>query len=164
MTMAQSPCLLPLPIPFCFLPISFTFLETLLGVLGSRPPWSQVARKLTSPFSTPPHSPLVPNSQHPFSDFPNTPRHLGRQLDPGFQSPEQLWTRAGGLILLCNYDQWQRRWHLRCSYITLAWRLKFGMQLWTLAWRSKLGIQFWTLTWRRKLDMLSCEFGLEDEI
>jgi hypothetical protein len=31
---------------------SFTYLETLLGVIGSRPPWSQVTRKLTSPFST----------------------------------------------------------------------------------------------------------------
>jgi hypothetical protein len=43
--------------------LSFTYLETLLGVIGSRPPWSQVTRKLTSPFSTPPHSLPIPNSQ-----------------------------------------------------------------------------------------------------
>jgi hypothetical protein len=56
--MAQSPCfLLPLVDSF-LLPLHslYTYLETLLGVIGSRPPWSQVTRKLTSPFSTPPHS------------------------------------------------------------------------------------------------------------
>ncbi len=41
----------------------FTYLETLLAVIGSRPPWSQVTRKLTSPFSTPPYSLPIPNSQ-----------------------------------------------------------------------------------------------------
>jgi hypothetical protein len=49
--------LLPLAdFSFTSLPFPFTYLETLLGVIGSRPPWSQVTRKLTSPFSTPPHS------------------------------------------------------------------------------------------------------------
>ncbi len=46
-------------IPLFLLPLAdslFTYLETLLGVIESRPPWSQVTRKLTSPFSTPPHS------------------------------------------------------------------------------------------------------------
>ncbi len=65
--MAQSPCfLLSLPIPslhsFLF---PFTYLETLLGVIGSRPPWSQVTRELTSPFSAPPHPLPIPNSQYP---------------------------------------------------------------------------------------------------
>jgi hypothetical protein len=56
--MAQSPCfLLPLAdSSFTSLPFPFTYLETLLGVIGSCPPWSQVTLKLTSPFSTPPHS------------------------------------------------------------------------------------------------------------
>jgi hypothetical protein len=56
--MAQSP-VFPLPLAgfsFTSLPFPFTYLETLLGVIGSRPPWSQVTRKLTSPFSIPPHS------------------------------------------------------------------------------------------------------------
>ncbi len=65
--MAQSPYfLLPLAdsplLPFLF---PFTYLETLLAAIGSRPPWSQVTRKLTSPFSTPPHSLPIPNSQYP---------------------------------------------------------------------------------------------------
>jgi hypothetical protein len=48
---------LPLPIPSLHPSLlSFTYLETLLAVIGSRPPWSQVTRELTSPFSTPPHS------------------------------------------------------------------------------------------------------------
>jgi hypothetical protein len=47
-----SPCQFPLL-------LSSTYLETLLAVIGSRPPWSQVTRELSSPFSTPPHpSPL----------------------------------------------------------------------------------------------------------
>jgi hypothetical protein len=65
--------LLPLPIPsphpFLF---PFTYLETLLGVIGSRPPWSQVTRELTSPFSTPPHpSPL---------QIPSIPPQISKQL------------------------------------------------------------------------------------
>ncbi len=44
---------------------SFTYLETLLGVRGSRPPWPQVTCKLTFPFPSPPHSFPIPNSQHP---------------------------------------------------------------------------------------------------
>jgi hypothetical protein len=45
--MAQSPCFLLFPflIPFCPPFISLYLLGTLLAVIGSRPPWSQVARK-----------------------------------------------------------------------------------------------------------------------
>ncbi len=64
--MAQSPCFyFPFWFPFASLLFPFTYLETLLGVIGSRPPWPQVTRKLTSPFSTPPHSLPIPNSQNP---------------------------------------------------------------------------------------------------
>jgi hypothetical protein len=42
--------------PFAPLPFPFSYLETLLDVIGSRPPWSQVARKLISPSPSPPHS------------------------------------------------------------------------------------------------------------
>jgi hypothetical protein len=48
--------LLPLYFPF-------TNLETLLGVIGSCPLWSQVTLKLTSSSSTPPHSLPIPNYQ-----------------------------------------------------------------------------------------------------
>ncbi len=56
--MAQSPSFLLFPflIPLCFPSTSFYLLGTLLAVIGSRPPWSQVARKLISPFPSPPHS------------------------------------------------------------------------------------------------------------
>ncbi len=65
--MAQSPCFLLSPcwFPFPSLLFPFTYLEPLLGVIGSRPPRSQVTRKLTSPFLTPPHSLPIPNSQYP---------------------------------------------------------------------------------------------------
>jgi hypothetical protein len=68
--MAQSPYfLLPLPIPSLhpFL-LPFTYLETLLDVIGSRPPWSQVTHELTSLFSTPPHP-------SPFQ-IPSIPSHI----------------------------------------------------------------------------------------
>jgi hypothetical protein len=42
--------------PFASLLFPFTYLETLLGVIGSRPPRSQVTRKQTSPLLPPPHS------------------------------------------------------------------------------------------------------------
>ncbi len=64
--MAQSSCFFPLAdsllSPF-FVP--FTYLETLLAVTGSVHLWSQVTRKLTSPFSTlPTPSPLqIPRTQ-----------------------------------------------------------------------------------------------------
>jgi hypothetical protein len=57
----------PLLIPFCSPSIPITYLETLLGVIGSRPPWSQITRKLTSPFLTPSPSLPIPNSQYPRS-------------------------------------------------------------------------------------------------
>ncbi len=60
---AQSPC-------FCFSLFPFPFaslylLGTLLAVIGSRPPWSQVARKLISPFPSSPHSLPIPKSRPP---------------------------------------------------------------------------------------------------
>ncbi len=47
---------------FTSLPFPFTYLETLLGVIGSSPPWSQAACKLT-PLSIP--SPFPPHSKFP---------------------------------------------------------------------------------------------------
>ncbi len=43
--------------------MSLNYLETLLAVIGSRPPRSQVTRKLTSPFLNP--SPFPPHSKFP---------------------------------------------------------------------------------------------------
>ncbi len=60
--MAQTPCFyFPLPFPFA----SLYLLGTLLAVIGSRPPWSQVAHKLISPFPSPPHSLPNPKSRPP---------------------------------------------------------------------------------------------------
>jgi hypothetical protein len=76
----------PLLIPFCspFL-VPFTYLETLLAVTGSCPPRSQVACKLTSPFSTLPPSLPTPNSQYPLICA-----SLRRLQEPGFSCPEQF--------------------------------------------------------------------------
>ncbi len=65
--MAQSPCFLLFPFwsLFASLLFLFTYLETLLAVIGSHPPWSQVARKLISPFPSPPHSLPIPKSRPP---------------------------------------------------------------------------------------------------
>ncbi len=49
----------PLWFPFASLIFPFTYLEILLGVIGSCPPWSQVARKLIFPFPSPPHSKVL---------------------------------------------------------------------------------------------------------
>ncbi len=57
--MAQSPC---------FTPLTNSLLLTWkpsFGVIRSRPPWPQVTRKLTSPFSSPPQSLPIPNSRPP---------------------------------------------------------------------------------------------------
>jgi hypothetical protein len=44
---AQSPCFTPLANSLLLsIPFPITYLETLLGVIGSRPLWSQVADKL----------------------------------------------------------------------------------------------------------------------
>ncbi len=70
--------LLPLPV-LCYFPSHCSLLtwKPSLDVKGSCPPWSQVARKLTSPF-------LIPS---PFQ-IPNTPGQLCALLrqhrDPGF--------------------------------------------------------------------------------
>ncbi len=126
--MAQSPCFFsPCQFPFTSLPFPFTYLETLLGVIGSHPPWSQVTRELTSPSSAPPHSPLISNSQHPFSDFPNTPRQLRRRLVPGFQGPEQyfprglLWKKSQGI---CDW-----RWGLLLLSGHLPQGIEYTLQL-----------------------------------
>ncbi len=63
---------------FTSLPFPFTYLETLLGVIGSRPPRSQVTRKLTTPFLTPPHSkfPVTQVNCAPYyGDFMNPASH-----------------------------------------------------------------------------------------
>ncbi len=64
--LANSPCQFP-----------STYLESLFCVVLSCPPWSQVARELTSP-SLP--SLPIPNSQHPRLIV----RLLRRHRDPGF--------------------------------------------------------------------------------
>ncbi len=90
--MAQSPCFyFPLLIPFLLPPhYPFTYLETLLGVIGSCPPWSQVTRKLTSPFSTPPHS------KFPVTRV-NCAPYYNDIVIPASHSPEQQGCRIAGM-------------------------------------------------------------------
>jgi hypothetical protein len=57
-----SPCFLLFPFIPLLSAFPFYLLGTLLAVIGSRPPWSQVARKLISPFPSPPHSLPIPKS------------------------------------------------------------------------------------------------------
>jgi hypothetical protein len=88
--MAQSPCFLLFPflISLCPLLIPFYLLGTLLAVIGSRPPWSQVARKLISPFPSPPHSLPFPKSR-PLG-FPELNMHLTKMTSRiWLTSPEQ---------------------------------------------------------------------------
>jgi hypothetical protein len=62
--MVQSPCfLLPLLIPLCPLSLFPLLTWNPPSCDRIRPPWSQVTRKLTSPFSTHSHSLPTPNSQ-----------------------------------------------------------------------------------------------------
>ncbi len=86
-----SPCYFPLT-SLCSPLLTW---KSSFGVMRPCPPWSQVARKLTSPFSSPPHPPLfqIPNSPPPLWVSPATPRLLRRRLDPGFQGPEQTCWR-----------------------------------------------------------------------
>jgi hypothetical protein len=58
-------------------------------VVRSRPPWPQVARKLTSPSSIPPHSLPIPNSRPPRVSPNKLCAFLRWHQDPGFHGPEQ---------------------------------------------------------------------------
>ncbi len=102
--MAQSPCFLfpPCWFPFASLLLPFTYLETLLGVIGSRPPRSQATRKLTSPFLTP--SPFPPHSKFPVPQVNYAPYYDGI-LIPASHGPEQFKFEADPLwdyILWCG--------------------------------------------------------------
>ncbi len=106
--MAQFPFLLPLLVPCCV--PSYSPLLTWkpsFDVKRSCPPWSQVARPLSSPFSSPPHSLPIPS---PFQ-IPNISGQLcallRRHRDPGFS-----W--SGTWSVLKN--------HFNCSAEELAFR------------------------------------------
>ncbi len=80
----------PYPIPFCSPFVSLYLLGTLLAVIGSRPPRSQVARKLIFPF--PSSYPYTPHSKitNP-RGLPDPNIHsLGRHREPGSQDPAHL--------------------------------------------------------------------------
>jgi hypothetical protein len=74
-----SPCYFPLPIPLA-IPLCQFLVSLLLTwnpstcVVQSRPPWSQVARKLTSPSPFPPHFLPIPISRPP-QGFPRSIVH-----------------------------------------------------------------------------------------
>ncbi len=91
--MAQSPCFTLWQFPFVPFLFPITYLETLLGVIGSRPPWSQVTRKLTSLFSTPPQS-KFPASLLRFPQRPAPTKMTTRSRLPesGTLPPKVPWT------------------------------------------------------------------------
>ncbi len=77
--------------------------------MRSRPPWPQVTRKLTSPFSSPPHSlPIL----SPFQ-IPNTSGQLcallRRHRDPGFSwSRTVLFFIAGRFLIIHKLTRWMK--------------------------------------------------------
>jgi hypothetical protein len=88
--MAQFPFFTPLASsPFQSLLLTW---KPSFSVMRYRPPWSQVARKLTSPSSFPPHSLPIPNSRPPGFPQTNCAPLLRRHRDPGFHGPEHLPT------------------------------------------------------------------------
>ncbi len=95
--------------PFASLPFPFTYLETLLDVIGSRPPWSQVAHKLISPSPSPPHS-KIPTSW----GFPELNVRLTK-------TTSQIWlTRSRRLIIWIRLDFYENNmlpWVLSSIYI-----------------------------------------------
>ncbi len=80
----------PFPIPFYSPFVSLYLLGTLLAVVGSRPPRSQVARKLIFLFPSP--YPYTPHSKIPTPrGLPDPNIHsLGRHREPGSQDPVQV--------------------------------------------------------------------------
>jgi hypothetical protein len=78
-TDSRPSCSAILPFTPLGIPVDLPFYSPLLtwkpsfGVMRPCPPWSQVACKLTSPISSPPHPLLIPNSWPPWVS-PATPR------------------------------------------------------------------------------------------
>jgi hypothetical protein len=150
--MAQSPFLLPLLTPFCYSPFRFPpFLKSLLltwnpsfDVVRSCPPWSQVARELTSPspfqFPDPPGFPQIncapyqDNISIPASHSPEQlPLWNVKNLDPyqtvgsGFVSNWKAWSGS-----VSNWKAWSgsEKWKVWSGSVskgsgsaTLLWRL-----------------------------------------
>jgi hypothetical protein len=81
----------PCHFPFASFLFPFTYLETLLAVIGSRPPWSQVIRKLTSPFLTPPHSLPIPSPFQIPSTQVNCAPYYDDFMNPASHGPEQYY-------------------------------------------------------------------------
>jgi hypothetical protein len=79
------------PISFCSPFVSLYLLGTLLAVIGSRPPRSQVALKLIFPFPSP--YPYTPHSKIPTPrGLPDPNIHsLGRHREPGSQDPAHFY-------------------------------------------------------------------------
>jgi hypothetical protein len=105
---------------FTSLPFPFTYLETLLGVIGSQPPWSQVTRKLTSPFSTPPHS-----------KFPVTQVNCAPYYDdiviPASHGPEQAQCHFRYHCCMNGpYGTWLRS--ALCSCLTYMTTYRFSLE------------------------------------
>jgi hypothetical protein len=96
----QSPLLsaFPFPIPFCSPFVSLYLLGTLLAVIGSCPPRSQVARKLISPFPSP--NPYTPHSKIPTPwGFPDPNIHLTK-------TTSRIWVTRSSTRRNSHYCPW----------------------------------------------------------
>jgi hypothetical protein len=92
-----SPCYSPLT-SLCFPLLAW---KPSFGVMRPCPPWSQVARKLTSPFSSPPHSLPAPNSRPTLLGFPSNPalaKTTSRSRLPGSGTLSSAATEGGGFF------------------------------------------------------------------
>ncbi len=96
--MEQSPCFLLSPFLSPF--VSLYLLGTLLAVIGSCPPRSQVARKLISPF--PPPSPYTSHSKIPTPwGFPELNMHITKTTSRTWLTRSSTLTKA--VYTFCIY-------------------------------------------------------------
>jgi hypothetical protein len=114
----QSPCFLlsSFPIPFCSPFISLYLLGTLLAVIGSSPPRSQVAHKLISPFPSP--CPYTPHSKIPTPwGLPDPNIHITK-------TTSRNWlTRSSTLM----FPAWPIRYLAKCARVLLLVYVVTGM-------------------------------------
>ncbi len=103
----------PLSDPSLLPSTSFYLLGTLLAVIGSRPPWSKVARKLISPFPSPPHSRIPTPWGFLELNAPLLRRHRNTGLQ--VQNTSRVWWR-----LFLFYKRWDKVCSMLCQHVVVG--------------------------------------------